>query len=78
MTYEDRINEKVVRGVYEQLVDSFSIAGISKAEAITALLLLLGTQYNGGTLSPEATKKFMADAHSWLVFYFSALGKHRR
>lgn len=72
MVYEQHINPDVVQGVYNDLVDSLAPSGASTAELITAMLVLLGTQYNGGAMSARTTSLFVKEANNFLVRFFKS------
>ena len=64
------ISSSAVQGVYDVLLDALIAHEVNRAEAVTGLLAILGTQFRGQILPPDEMARFVKDASEWLVAYF--------
>lgn len=60
-----------VEQVYNAVFDTLLLYEAEKPTAIAALLIILGTQYNEGSMSPEQMQTFAKDSTEWMTAYFS-------
>lgn len=56
---------------YYQLISWLEEEGYNRAELMTALIVCLGTQYNGKPIPPDETGAFVKSMTEYLAAYFA-------
>jgi hypothetical protein len=70
--YEFKIDSGKVQELHELIINDLQTMNLNVAEAIIALMAILGTQYNGGMMNTSQMKDFIDQLSKWLAAYFGA------
>lgn len=68
--HEHKIDALRVQEGYNAIIEALTLMDVNRAEAVTALVCVLGTQYNGQILEPPEMQRFVVCIGDWLTAYF--------
>lgn len=69
--FQHKLDQGKIQISYQMIVDSLEAADLNRAEAVTAMICILGTQFNGGILPPNDMIAFTDSMCDFLNAYFA-------
>ncbi len=70
--YQHKIDPEAVQAAYLMLLDVVGTETFTRAEVITAIIVLLGVQYKGKVMPEDETRVFVTEMSNWLSAYFAS------